>query len=89
MNRKKSPTKLVNLIAEKLKAARKEKKMTQEQVANAIGIHIVTYGNYELASYSPSLKILEKLAFLFNKPESWFLQKILLFKIINIHLLIT
>ena len=51
MNRKKSPTKLVNLIAEKLKAARKEKKMTQEQVANAIGIHIVTYGNYELASY--------------------------------------
>ena len=75
MNRKKSPTKLVNLIAEKLKAARKEKKMTQEQVANAIGIHIVTYGNYELASYSPSLKILEKLAFLFNKPESWFFAK--------------
>ena len=75
MNRKKSPTKLVNLIAEKLKAARKEKKMTQEQVASAIGIHIVTYGNYELASYSPSLKILEKLAFLFNKPESWFFAK--------------
>tara|TARA_B100001750_G_scaffold248559_1_gene281122 strand:+ start:4819 stop:6285 length:1467 start_codon:yes stop_codon:yes gene_type:complete len=75
MSRKKNPTNLVNLIAEKLKTARKENKMTQEQVANTIGIHVVTYGNYELASYSPSLKILEKLAFLFNKPEAWFFAK--------------
>jgi len=75
MNRKKTSTKLVNLIAEKLKTARKEKKMTQEQVANAIGIHVVTYGNYEIASYSPSLKIIEKLAALFMKSEAWFFTK--------------
>lgn len=49
-------------ITTKLRILRKERKLTQEQVAQELGLKRATYGNYELGRRSPSLKELAKIA---------------------------
>lgn len=50
----------------KLKQLRKEKKVTQLDVANVLGITVSAYGNYELGQRSPTPEMLVKLAKYFN-----------------------
>ncbi|MBQ8444679.1 MAG: helix-turn-helix transcriptional regulator, partial [Clostridia bacterium] len=45
-----------------LKSLRKSKNMTQEQVAQAIGISRANYGRYELQQVEPNIETLIKIA---------------------------
>lgn len=56
------------MIAEKLKELRKnqKQKLTQEQVAKALGIDRSTYTYYELGKNRPDIDMLKKIAKLFN-----------------------
>lgn len=47
---------------ERLKALRKQHKLTQTQVGNYLGITVSAYGNYELGQREPSIDMLGKLA---------------------------
>lgn len=49
-------------IGEKLKTLRKNKKLTQEQVAPLVGLSRSTLSNYEINRRTPHLKELERLA---------------------------
>ena len=51
---------------ENLKRIRKEKKLTQLEVAKALDITVSAYGNYELGQRSPTPEMLIKLANYFN-----------------------
>lgn len=55
-----------NILALRLKECRKEKKLTQIQVATYCGITEKTYQNYELMTREPKLEILVKIANLFD-----------------------
>ena len=48
-------------LGELLRAARKEKGMTQKQVAEALGIHVNHYQHYEYSKRAPSSEIMIKL----------------------------
>ena len=50
----------------KLKQKRTEVKMTQTDVAQALGIHQVAYGNYELGKRMPKPEMLKRIAQLFH-----------------------
>ncbi|NOI26347.1 helix-turn-helix domain-containing protein [Vibrio mediterranei] len=50
------------MIYEHIKALRESQKMTQEDVAKAIGIAKSTYIKYEKGTQSPQLEIIEKIA---------------------------
>ena len=50
----------------KLKQKRIEAKMTQTDVAQALGVHQVTYGNYELGKRMPNPVTLKKIAQIFH-----------------------
>lgn len=54
------------MLKDQLKFLRKAQKLTQEQVANFIGVKRVAYTSYEAGRTSPSLNILIKLANLYN-----------------------
>lgn len=54
------------LICDRLKAARKECKLTQLQVADLLGIDRSTYAYYELGVSNPSIENLVKLASIFK-----------------------
>lgn len=49
------------MIIKMLKAVRKERKLNQEQVANAIGISRTAYSNYEQGTREPDISTLRKL----------------------------
>lgn len=54
------------ILAERLKQCRKEKGLTQGQVAIYCDITEKTYQNYELMTRQPKLEILIKIADIFN-----------------------
>jgi len=49
-------------IAENIKSLRKEKKLTQKQLAEKTGIAVITIQNYEAGKYEPKNQNLRKLA---------------------------
>ena len=51
-----------NGISDKLKALRKAKRLTQQDVADAIGLQRSTISNYEIGRRSPSLHDLQRIA---------------------------
>lgn len=60
------------IIMDRLKAARNECKMTQQQVADILGIDRSTYAYYELGVSTPPLESLLILAAVFNTTVNWF-----------------
>lgn len=46
----------LNLIGKRLKEAREKRHLTQAEVAEALGIHTNSYGNFERGTEKPSLK---------------------------------
>ncbi len=59
------------LISERIKAARKECKLTQQQVADVLGLDRSTYSYYELGHLKPSVEVVIKLSALFNADLKW------------------
>lgn len=60
------------LITERLKAARNECKLTQQQIADLLGIDRSTYAYYELGVSAPPLESLFVLASVYNTSVEWF-----------------
>lgn len=60
-------------IGDKLKALRIEKKMTQKQVADRIGLAISAVSSYESGSRYPSYDVLLKLARIFHVSTDYLL----------------
>ena len=54
--------KFMNSIGQQLKTLRKSQKMTQQAVADKVGITRATLSNYEIDRRTPDLKTLRKLA---------------------------
>ena len=61
------------IIGQRLKAARKECKLTQQQVADILGIDRSTYAYYELGVSNPSFENLATLAGIFKTDADWLL----------------
>lgn len=59
------------LMTERLKAARKECKLTQQQVADILGIDRSTYAYYELGVSNPSIENLIALSAVFKTDINW------------------
>ena len=59
------------LIAKRIKAARTECKLTQQQVADVLGIDRSTYAYYKTGTNKPSIEILVRLAAIYNTEFSW------------------
>jgi transcriptional regulator with XRE-family HTH domain len=67
---------LEKTVAMNLRAARKERKLTQEALAEKVGIHATYVGYMENGKHSPSIEMIERLckalkiepASLFRKP---------------------
>lgn len=53
-------------IAEVLRKARKERRLTQQEVAGMVGVSRAYYADVEHARYTPSLKLLARLSVLFD-----------------------
>lgn len=58
-----------------LKALRKERGMTQEELANAVNIHRVTIAKYESGKVSPTLESAAKLAKALGVPIERLIKK--------------
>ncbi|MFS7000477.1 helix-turn-helix domain-containing protein [Carnobacterium maltaromaticum] len=54
------------MFGDKLKTLRKSKKLTQEQLANLLGVARTTYSSYEQGRRMPDADIQNKIAELFN-----------------------
>lgn len=54
--------KLPKLLGKKVKRIRKEMKLTQEQVAEKVGVSTNYIGFIEQGRYAPSLEVIEKIA---------------------------
>lgn len=61
-------------LGQKIQAAREEKKMSQEQLANAIGCSQSALSNYEKGKRRIYLTQLEKLSETLDKPISYFVE---------------
>ncbi len=59
------------VISERIKAARKECKLTQQQVADVLGLDRSTYSYYELGHLKPSVEVIVKLSAIFNVDIEW------------------
>ena len=59
------------LISERIKAARKECKLTQQQVADILGLDRSTYSYYELGHLKPSVEVTVKLVAIFGADLRW------------------
>lgn len=57
-------------LSDNIRAARKALKMSQDELADAIGANRVTISRYETGSYLPSVPALEKLAKALNMTPS-------------------
>jgi transcriptional regulator with XRE-family HTH domain len=64
----------VSSIGNKIQSLREEHNMSQEQLANAIGCSQSALSNYEKGKRKLYLVHLEKLAEVFNKPMSYFID---------------
>ena len=60
-------------MGEKLKSLRIEKKLTQKQVADRIGLAISAVSSYESGTRYPSYDVLVKLARIFHVPTDYLL----------------
>lgn len=60
---------------ERLKELRKERRLTQTQVGNYLGITVSAYGNYELGQREPSIDMLLKLADYFGVTVDYLLGR--------------
>lgn len=69
-----SKTVLQKRVGQKLKEFRKKMKLTQQELANQIGISRPYYADVEMGRYLPSLKVLTKLS-LFLKLDLNFLKE--------------
>ena len=59
------------IFSERLKTLRKEKKLTQKELAEQIGISQKSYSHWETGKNEPSLENLIKLADLFEVSLDW------------------
>lgn len=66
---------MVIKIGEKIKEARKTKRITQESLAKVIGVSDKSISAYESNRISPPLKILEKIAATTGQSLSYFLEE--------------
>ena len=64
----------MSLFSTRIKALRKEKSMTQRQMADALGVTERSYQRYE-AEYSPNNEILVKLADFFDVSTDYLLGR--------------
>ncbi|WP_162291780.1 MULTISPECIES: helix-turn-helix transcriptional regulator [Blautia] len=53
-------------IGENIKYFRKQKKMTQKELATLVGVNEVTIRSYELGKYNPKINILTRLSIAFD-----------------------
>ncbi|MEJ2622302.1 MAG: helix-turn-helix transcriptional regulator [Candidatus Thiodiazotropha sp.] len=53
-------------FSDRLATIRKKRKMTQQQMADAIGIHVSQIKRYESSDTQPSLEVLRKIALALN-----------------------
>lgn len=63
------------MVVKMLKAARKNKKISQEQVADAIGISRTAYSNYEQGTREPDITTLRKLCDFLNVPADFIIGR--------------
>lgn len=68
------------LIAEMLKTHRQINKYTQKEVAEHIGVNAETYATYERGRNEPPAEILVRLAFLYDVPIDYLVQRDNLYK---------
>ena len=59
----------------RLEILRKERKMTQQDVANALGLPTTTYRNYEKDEREPSSEILVNISKLYDVSIDWLLGR--------------
>lgn len=64
---------MVHELGERLKIARIKKGLSQEQVAELVGIKAGTISSYETGNVTPSVEILMKLASTFNASADYLL----------------
>lgn len=57
-------------VSDNIKRLRKERHMTQQQLADAIGVHVVTLQSYEAGKYVPKYSVLLKLSSALGVPVS-------------------
>lgn len=62
-------------IGEKIKAKRTEKRMTQQELADKIGVSYTTVSLYESNSRKPSFKALARIAEVFDVSQSYFFDE--------------
>ncbi len=65
----------MSVFSENLKKCRKSKNMTQQQVADRLGINRVTYTSYEIARNEPNLTMVVQFADLFGVTTDSLLKK--------------
>lgn len=63
------------IVAQTIQDFRKDKKLTQKDVAEAIGVKLPTYSTYETGRSEPPIEILVRLSYLFNVPIDALVQK--------------
>ena len=68
------------LVAQAIQECRKAKKLTQKEVADAIGVKLPTYSTYETGRSEPPAEILVRLSFLFGVSLDVLTQKQRLYK---------
>lgn len=68
------------LVAQMIQETRKAKKLTQKEVADAIGVKLPTYSTYETGRSEPPVEILVRLSFLFGVSLDLLTQKERLYK---------
>ncbi len=57
---------VIDMVGENLKKVRKEHKLTQQDIANVLGIDRSTYTFYETGKTNPSINTIYKLAEIYN-----------------------
>ena len=63
------------IVAQTIQDFRKAKKLTQKDVAEAIGVKLPTYSTYETGRSEPPIEILVRLSYLFNVTIDELVQK--------------
>lgn len=63
------------MVGKRLRAARMARKLTQQNVADILGMTVNAYQKYEQSERFPSLETLVKLADLFSVPTDWILGR--------------
>ena len=71
-------------IAENIKSLRKEKKLTQKQLAEKTGIAVITIQNYEAGKYEPKNQNLRKLAAILDPTGERLLGEDLPFNLVDL-----